>query len=319
MAVNRDKVDRWKSDVAASVDFYNEWFLRFAPKTFRDTRVATTHKVEQALKWTENLTNIGPDVLKQHPGIVAMLRMTTCPPLARDRLAGLAGVSRSLVTNMEGKGRISVRMSETELMGQLSQIAKLIDQMSDMDIVVWKNRGDKGCVEEVTRAAYIIADRLCAAEADPIVRNAQEQRQLFALKKWLEGRGYRELQSSQVHDWRDLPNGTFCFRLNVKALRDDGKNVNIPIDAVIQRFHAKDHELPALIEAKSAGDFANTNKRRKEEAVKVQQLRRAYGEGVTFDLLLCGYFDASYLGYEAAEGIDWVWEHRMDDLKAFGF
>ena len=21
-----------------------------------------------------------------------------------------------------------------------------------------------------------------------------------------------------------------------------------------------------------------------------------------------------YLGYEAAEGLDWVWEHRIDDL-----
>jgi type II restriction enzyme len=25
-----------------------------------------------------------------------------------------------------------------------------------------------------------------------------------------------------------------------------------------------------------------------------------------------------YLGYEAAEGIDWVWEHRIDDLAEFG-
>jgi len=32
-----------------------------------------------------------------------------------------------------------------------------------------------------------------------------------------------------------------------------------------------------------------------------------------------GYFDSGYLGYEAAEGIDWVWEHRIDDLELFGF
>jgi hypothetical protein len=36
-------------------------------------------------------------------------------------------------------------------------------------------------------------------------------------------------------------------------------------------------------------------------------------------LFLCGYFDSGYLGYEAAEGIDWVWEHRIDDLAQFGF
>ncbi|WP_204376562.1 hypothetical protein [Ventosimonas gracilis] len=28
--------------------------------------------------------------------------------------------------------------------------------------------------------------------------------------------------------------------------------------------------------------------------------------------------DSGYLGYEAAEGIDWVWEHRIDDLAKFG-
>lgn len=35
-------------------------------------------------------------------------------------------------------------------------------------------------------------------------------------------------------------------------------------------------------------------------------------------LFLCGYFDSGYLGYEAAEGIDWVWEHRIDDFEEFG-
>jgi len=36
-----------------------------------------------------------------------------------------------------------------------------------------------------------------------------------------------------------------------------------------------------------------------------------------FILFLCGYFDSGYLGYEAAEGIDWVWEHRTNDLALF--
>ena len=48
------------------------------------------------------------------------------------------------------------------------------------------------------------------------------------------------------------------------------------------------------------------------------QLRRTYGAAVQYNLFLCGYFDSGYLGYEAAEGIDWVWEHRIDDLAAFG-
>ena len=81
---------------------------------------------------------------------------------------------------------------------------------------------------------------------------------------------------------------------------------------------AKTDELPLLIEAKSAGDFTNVNKRRKEEATKMHQLRRTYGHDVRYILFLCGYFDSGYLGYEAAEAIDWVWEHRINDLGEFG-
>lgn len=43
-----------------------------------------------------------------------------------------------------------------------------------------------------------------------------------------------------------------------------------------------------------------------------------YGKRVQFNLFFCGYFDSGYLGYEAAEGIDWVWEHRIDDFTKFG-
>ena len=94
--------------------------------------------------------------------------------------------------------------------------------------------------------------------------------------------------------------------------------VNIPVDVVIQPKRLRKDRLPILIEAKSAGDFTNTNKRRKEEAVKMVQLRSTYGKKVQFNLFLCGYFDTGYLGYEAAEGIDWVWEHRIDDMALFG-
>lgn len=51
---------------------------------------------------------------------------------------------------------------------------------------------------------------------------------------------------------------------------------------------------------------------------KMAQLKSNYGNNIRFILFLCGYFDSGYLGYEAAEGIDWVWEHRIDDLALFG-
>ena len=35
MAVNSNRPDRWKADIAQSVDMYNDWFLRFAPDAYR--------------------------------------------------------------------------------------------------------------------------------------------------------------------------------------------------------------------------------------------------------------------------------------------
>ena len=311
-------MDLWKADIAQSVDFYNEWFMRFAPVAFRETRIETTKQVEQALRSTVNLTDIRPETLEIHPSVLPILRMSTCPPIARDRLIGLSGVSPNLVLNMENKNRIPPRMDLIHVREGLKKIGDIIEKMADPDIFVWKERGDIGSPEEVHRASTVIADRLCGSIADPIIRNAQEKRQLASIKEWLVKRGYRELKVGEAQDWLSMPDGTFSFRFNVPIRMLNGHKVNMPIDAVIQRKNSNQHEFPVLIEAKSAGDFTNTNKRRKEEAIKVQQLRSTYGDKITFDLFLCGYFDSGYLGYEAAEGIDWVWEHRIDDLALLG-
>lgn len=116
-----------------------------------------------------------------------------------------------------------------------------------------------------------------------------------------------------------MPPGTFSTRLNVPVKGEGSeKTINIPIDTAVMPLTAKKGDMPFMIEAKSAGDFTNTNKRRKEEAQKINQLRHTYGANVRFVLFLCGYFDTGYLGYGAGEQIDWVWEHRIDDLAKFG-
>lgn len=317
MPVNADKVHLWKADVAKSVDFYNDWFMRFAPKTYRGTRVKTTLQVKSALAKTANLTDISPQTLKSAPDILPILRMVTAPPLARDRLIGLAGISPNLVKSMEIDGRVPPQLSDTVIDDELAKIGKIIRRLTDRDLFPWLASKQKPLAVDVERAAMIVADRLCGALFDPLIRNAQEQRQLNALKHWLEERGYTHLLKYQGK-FNELPPGCFVFRLNVQVTHHNrARSINIPIDAVVMPLHASAAELPLLIEAKSAGDYTNTNKRRKEEATKVAQLTGSYGAAVRFILFLCGYFDSGYLGYEAAEGIDWVWEHRMDDLAEF--
>ncbi|MCK4761167.1 MAG: XamI family restriction endonuclease [Candidatus Aminicenantes bacterium] len=318
MAVNRDKPDRWKQDIALSVDMYNHWFMNFAPEAFRKTRSQTTENVEKTLKITDNLTNIQPDILKKHPGILPTLRMSTCPPLAVDRLIGLAGVPANLVKRMEKEKKMPVRMNREQLDAGLHKIGKIIEKMADPDIFVWLSGSKPPAKDDVYRAATIAADRLCGSVANPIIRNAQEKRQLDAIRAWLESRGYGCLSPGDIK-FDAMPAGTFSFHTNVPVKLESGiKQVNIPIDVIIMPKSAGTGDFPIFIEAKSAGDFANVNKRRKEEAVKINQLQKTYGERVSFNLFLCGYFDSGYLGYEAAEGIDWVWEHRIDDLEQLG-
>lgn len=286
---------------------------------FRSTRLKTTKAVEAALKATGNLTDVRPAMLRKHPEILPTLRMSTCPPLAVDRLIGLAGVSPSMVRRMENEQKLPVRMKTAEVDLELGKIATVIEKMADPDIFVWLGRTEAATGAETHRAATIVADRLCGAVANPIIRNAQEKRQLREIETWLEKRSYKKLASGEGTKFNAMRPGTYSFRMNVPVKQAGGeKSINIPIDVVIMPKKAEATDFPLFFEAKSAGDFTNTNKRRKEEAVKMAQLRSTYGPAVRFNLFLCGYFDSGYLGYEAAEGIDWVWEHRIDDLALFG-
>ena len=153
--------------------------MRFAPKAYRDTRVKTTQQVEAALESTANLTNIAPALLRANPSVVQILRMCTAPPIARDRLIGLAKVSSSLVQSMESaEHRLPPQMPKIEVDAQLERIGDIILRLADRDILTWLDDCHKITEEEVHRAATVVADRLCGAVADPIIRNAQEARQL---------------------------------------------------------------------------------------------------------------------------------------------
>jgi XamI restriction endonuclease len=319
MAVNANKTERWKEDTRLSVDFYNEWFLEFAPLTYREERAKATRQIEYALQKTANFTNVTPEVLMENPQVVQMLRMGTAPPIARDRLIGLAGVDKSMIERMEKEDKLPARMNRERLVEQLQSVAAIVMRLADKDVFTWLESGETPSEEDLHRAATVVADRLTGAVSDPIVRNAQERRQLSAIEGWLMARGYRHILPGEGLKFDAMEPGTFSFRLNVPVkLAASALTINIPVDTVVKPIGSKPEDMPLLIEAKSAGDFTNVNKRRKEEAQKHSQLKYTYGSDVQFILFLCGYFDGGYLGYEAAEGIDWVWEHRIDDLAGFG-
>jgi len=319
MPITADKPHLWKADTRASVDQFNNWFTQFAPKAYRDSRAQTIEDVDRGLRLTQDLTSVTPKIIQANPEVLPMLRMSTCPPLARDRLIGLANSSRNFVGRME-KGKIPPKLASELVLDHLDKISTVLSKMLDLDIFPWLEGKRSPTEEERYRSSTIVADRLCSAVAEPIVRNAQEKRQLAIIERHLIAQGYNHRPHPTAVPITKMEPGTFSFRTNVlvNPSKLDAKTVKIPVDAIIQPKNAKLPNLPLLIEAKSAGDFTNVNKRRKEEATKMNQLKTTYGDKVVFVLFLCGYFDSAYLGYEAAEGIDWIWEHRTSDLDQLG-
>jgi hypothetical protein len=103
--INADKPATWPANIQKSVEQYNEWFLKFAPKAFQATRAKTAGTVKNTIEASEDLAGLTIAVLRANPQILAALRMCCCPPIARDRLIGLAGVPDSLVDSLE-KGRL---------------------------------------------------------------------------------------------------------------------------------------------------------------------------------------------------------------------
>jgi XamI restriction endonuclease len=158
--INADKPLKWKEDTRASVDQFNEWFMKFAPQAFREARVKTTGEVESSLLQTDDLRAIDADSLASHPQILPTLRMACCPPLARDRLVGLAYTSKSLVRRMED-GKLSPRLGSASTQEHLGRISAIISKMLDRDIFPWLAAGSKTTKAERHQTSTIVADRLC--------------------------------------------------------------------------------------------------------------------------------------------------------------
>ena len=316
LSINKKNVDQWKTDVQKSVLYYNEWFLRYAPSTYIKSRQEAINKVETIFQKTDCLNMLSVNMLREVPDAITILRMATTPPLARDRLVGLADIPRDFMKKLE-EGTLPSKLSESQANLTHSKIIAVVNKILDKDIMPWLEK--KATPNEIDRllAKQIIGDRVCGSIADPLIRNEQEHRQLNGIKKFLIKRGYKFEESKNIKDFKSMEEGSFAFHLNV-PVKNASQQIKMPIDVVIKRKNSSKKKLPLLIECKSAGDFTNTNKRRKEEATKIDQLKNTYGNEVEFILYLCGYFDTGYLGYEAAEGIDWVWEHRIDDLLKAG-
>ena len=106
-------------------------------------------------------------------------------------------------------------MSRQEADVALGKTASVIQKRADKDILVWLEQEDAPSVQERWRAATIVADRLCGAMANPLMRNAQAERPLAALAAWLEKQGYIHLVARGQRNYANMEPGSFSLRMNV--------------------------------------------------------------------------------------------------------
>lgn len=307
---NRTKQSHeWDPDIQRSVVEYDRWYLANSPGMFADARGRAVVDVETAMQTTKDFRAFGADALVAHPRTLFVARMCVSPTMARDRFIGFSGVNRNLVTAMERKGLLPPRTRRLRM--QLEQMCDFLRPLLDPGLFPWVKEGRAPTPAERDKTILVISDRLAGAFYGPVLRNAQEARQKKLLRAHLQDLGFEE----SIRSAFDLPAGTFGFGRLVRVVREDGKPQNLPVDCVVAPLDA---DMPlACVELKSAGDFTNVNKRRKEESDKHYSLRRAHGDKAVFLLQLFGYFDHLYLGFEAAAGIDWAWDHRLSDLSPY--
>lgn len=104
-----------------------------------------------------------------------------------------------------------------------------------------------------------------------------------------------------------LPNGKYEFEIRGKVIE------------AFTWYHAdylwhQRHAMCSVPCSNQEGYHLGTSRfhiRHYRRRLRCQDVTKAQGLRVAPD-------DTGYLGYEAAEGLDWVWEHRIDDLAQLG-
>lgn len=77
MSINSNKTEIWKEDTMKSVDYYNHWFMSFAPQAFREARNGVIAKVKNAMTISHGFRDISADLLCANSEILSTLRMAT--------------------------------------------------------------------------------------------------------------------------------------------------------------------------------------------------------------------------------------------------
>ena len=249
-------------------------------------------------------------VISKNPEALKVLRSLTRRDIGVSQMATFLNVTTNVLESFESGRKISE--------GLALRAENILLKELDQGISGWILEGREPSTEEFDRTLWISSDRILRRSTSTSLRYKHEPRQLEKLENYLNSKGLKKIDGSSIKDPRsEMPMGTYSFRVSVQGMTSDGLILMQTVDALIKPFSKSDDLLPIFLEAKSMTDEVNPNKRQKEEAQKVESAKRRWqleNERLNFVLLLGGTVPKRYLQVEAGSDLDWIWEHRVEDL-----
>ncbi len=301
--INADQEQRWRSDLSAARAAHQTWLLTEGQDAHRRARAKSVVDVERMLDLTSDLRTVTPEILRRNPSILATQRMSTAPPLARERLAGLARAEKSVVLALE-QDRLPGRMSPSELDAQLARICRVIRGTLDPDLFSWLGSHDPPAPAQRRLAVLAVANRLCDSLARDFLRQACRRHDLGLVQRWLTDRGYS--QGSGPLSRRD---GDATFTMGPGPVALPGRPWSIAADVIIRPPEAS---RPVVVLTSIHRADGPSVRRPPSEVAAWSQ---ATGRLVRSIHLLSGPVELPDLRSLAARGQDWIWAHRLHDLE----
>lgn len=300
--INADRLGLWRVDASAARTSADDWYVESGRMAYQAARRAMIDQVREVLALTDDLRRIEPAMLRRTPSALATLRMSTAPPIARERLAGLSRTERPLLTALE-QDRLPARVSPSELEAQLARVCAVIGRLLDHDLFGWLDQERSVDESERAFAAMVVADRRCEAVGEQVLRQAERQRQAHGLTEWLAAHGYRE----HAGRMSELPTGAYLA--GPRAGDGSAPSSERGVDTVV-RPRAGAATRAVVVRALPRPAPGSLTRASAEAALLAV-------DDVTV-VLLIGVADPRFLRQCAAAGQDWVWEHRLDDLSLTG-
>lgn len=292
--------ERIEDIVNESQQLEEEIFLNQIRELYSDKLEKNRELYDYVAERTDNFRRFSPDIIREEPRVVKILRYLVMPPISQMKFGQFCGVSST--SNYEDDEKPTTPNKETA-----KQMAEFMEDNIDQRKVPWLYR-DVPEEEWLQRSREWTCDIIAQSEANTRYRNWRKDVQEEEVANAIEKAGLRySSYSSTITDIEDIPIGAYISETKVHCPGDDQK----------ADFVARPAESELLfIEAKAVGVKIDSYKRVKEIRNKRSDWQAGFPDSQV-GAVIAGWIPASQIKTLRGDGVEVWWEHRLNSLTAF--